>query len=104
MIFDGSDGGYEELEMFIPAGKRGSILISSRNPDMKRHVSSSEGFLEVAELDRPAAVTLFTKSAGLEQSSLIEPHVEAIVQELCCLPLAVDQAAASIASGLSVSR
>jgi tetratricopeptide (TPR) repeat protein len=100
MIFDGADGGYEEVEGFIPAGKRGSILISSRNPDMKRHASPSDAFLEVTELDKQAAATLFTKSAGLKDPSLSAPHVEAIVQELCCLPLAVDQAAASIASGL----
>jgi hypothetical protein len=35
MIFDGADGGYEEVGAFIPAGKRGSILISSRNREMK---------------------------------------------------------------------
>ena len=27
MIFDGADGGYEEVEAFIPAGKCGNILI-----------------------------------------------------------------------------
>jgi hypothetical protein len=35
MIFDGADGGYEEVGVFILAGKRGSILISSRNREMK---------------------------------------------------------------------
>jgi tetratricopeptide (TPR) repeat protein len=99
MIFDGADGEYKEVEEFFPPGKRGSILISSRNPNMKRLASPSDAFLEIAKLDKQAAATLFTKSAGLEDSSLNAPHVGAIVQELCCLPLAVDQAAASIASG-----
>jgi hypothetical protein len=55
------------------------------------------------ELDEQMAATLFIKSAGLEDSSSSlseQVHIGAIVKELCCLPLAVDQAAASIANGL----
>jgi tetratricopeptide (TPR) repeat protein len=101
IIFDGADGGYEEIEAFIPSGKRGSILISSRNPDMKRLASTLDAFIPVAELDEEAAVSLFTKSAGITgPSPNQQAHVVVIVRELCCLPLAVDQAAASIASGL----
>jgi tetratricopeptide (TPR) repeat protein len=101
IIFDGADGGYEEVETFIPSGKCGSILISSRNPDMKRLASTLDAFLTVAELDEEAAVSLFTKSAGLTgPSPHQQAHVIVIVRELCCLPLAIDQAAASVASGL----
>jgi tetratricopeptide (TPR) repeat protein len=101
MIFDGADGGYEEMEAFIPAGKHGNILISTRNSDMQRLGSSFDAFITVGELDQDAAVALFIKSARLNDLTLSEEvHVKAIVQELCCLPLAVDQAAASIASGV----
>jgi tetratricopeptide (TPR) repeat protein len=101
MIFDGADGGYEEVEAFIPAGKRGCILISTRNSNMQRLTSSFDSFINVIELDQVAAATLFIKSARLNSPSPSEQaHIEAIVQELCCLPLAVDQAAAFIASGV----
>jgi tetratricopeptide (TPR) repeat protein len=101
MIFDGVDSGYAEVEAFIPAGKRGNILISSRNYDMQRLASPSNAFMEVIELDQGAAVALFTESARLNEPDPSHiAHIEAIVRELCYLPLAVDQAAASIASGL----
>jgi tetratricopeptide (TPR) repeat protein len=101
MIFDGADGGYEKVEAFTPAGKCGNILISTRNSDIRRLASSLDAFINVIELDQVAAVALFTKSARLNGSiPSQQAHIEAIVQELCCLPLAVDQATASIASGL----
>jgi tetratricopeptide (TPR) repeat protein len=101
IIFDGADGGYDEVESFIPAGKRGNILISTRNSDMRRLASSFGAFINVIELDQDAAVALFIKSARLSSPTPSEQgHVGTIVQELCCLPLAVDQAAAFIASGL----
>jgi hypothetical protein len=101
IIFDRADGGYEEIEAFVPSGKRGSVLISSRNPDNKRLASPLDAFIPVAELDEEAAVSLFTKSAGLTDSPPNQHiHVIVIVRELCCLPLAIDQAAASIASGI----
>jgi hypothetical protein len=59
MIFDGTDGGYEKVEAFIPAAKRGYILISSRNYDMRR-LTSSAGLM-----DQDAVVNLFIKSASL---------------------------------------
>jgi tetratricopeptide (TPR) repeat protein len=101
MIFDGADGEYAEVEAFIPAGKCGNILISSRNTDMQRLASSFDTFIKVIELDQDAAVALFIKSARLNKPNPSDlAHIEAIVGELCRLPLAVDQAAASIASGL----
>jgi tetratricopeptide (TPR) repeat protein len=101
MIFDGADVGYEVVEAFIPAGKHGNILISSRNATLDRLASSSSAYIEVVELDRDAAVKLFIKSAKLGSLSPGEQgHIELIVRELCCLALAVDQAASSIRTGI----
>jgi tetratricopeptide (TPR) repeat protein len=100
MIFDGADGGYEEVEAFIPAGKQGNILISTRNSGMRRLASSFDTFIKVVELDQDAATALFIKSAGLNESDPSDlAHIADIVRELSYLPLAVDQAAASVASG-----
>jgi tetratricopeptide (TPR) repeat protein len=99
MIFDGADVGYEVVEGFIPPGKHGNILISSRNATMNRLSSPSSAYMEVVELHEDAAVELFVKSAKLGDLSPTEQgHVEEIVRELCCLALAVDQAASSIAT------
>jgi tetratricopeptide (TPR) repeat protein len=103
MIFDGADGGYEVVEGFIPPGKHGNILISSRNTTMNRLSSSSTAYMEIVALDEDAAVELFIKSAKLDSTSLSPAehgHIELIVSELCCLALAVDQAASSIATGI----
>jgi tetratricopeptide (TPR) repeat protein len=101
MIFDGADLGYEIVEAFIPPGKYGNILISSRNTTMNRLSLPSSAYMDVAELDEDAAIELFVKSARLGSLSPAEQrHIEAIVQELCCLALAVDQAGSSIATGI----
>jgi tetratricopeptide (TPR) repeat protein len=101
MIFDGADVGYEVVEAFIPPGKHGNILISSRNATMNRLSSASKASMEVVELDEDAAIELFVKSSqlgGLPPAD--QGHVKVIVRELCCLALAVDQAASSIATGI----
>jgi tetratricopeptide (TPR) repeat protein len=101
MIFDGADVGYEVVEGFIPPGKHGNILISSRDTTMNRLSTTSGAYMEVVQLDEDAAVELFIKSAHLGDPSPAEGgHVKKIVQELCCLALAVDQAASSIVAGI----
>jgi tetratricopeptide (TPR) repeat protein len=101
LIMDGADVGYELVEKFMPAGKNGNILISTRNVNMSRLSYPSDAYMEVTELDDDAAITLFLKSAKLETPSPAEAaHAIAIIQELSCLALAVDQAASAVASGV----
>jgi tetratricopeptide (TPR) repeat protein len=101
MIFDGADVEYGIVEGFMPHGKQGNILISSRNATMKRLASPSSAYMDVMELDEIAAIELFTRAALLDDVSPVQrAHIEAIVRELCCLALAVDQAASSIATGI----
>jgi tetratricopeptide (TPR) repeat protein len=99
MIFDGADLGYEVVEAFMPPGKHGNILVSSRNATMKQLSLPSSAYMEVLELDEDAAVELFIKSANMASPSPAEQgHAKIIVRELCCLALAVDQAGSSIAT------
>ncbi|KAF8165745.1 hypothetical protein B0H34DRAFT_251302 [Crassisporium funariophilum] len=100
LIFDNADGAPEVVEEFLPPGSRGNILITSRNPSVRR-ITSAENSLELAEMDKEDAVTLLLKASCLD--ALDEEHREIageIVSELYCLPLAVDQAGAAIESGL----
>ena len=36
IIYDGADGHYQTIEKFLPPGKGGNILITSRNVGLKR--------------------------------------------------------------------
>ena len=101
LIFDNADGDPNTISKYVPPGMRGNILFTSRNPMMRHHVSSSNGHVEVDAMTEEQAISLLLKSAMLDELST--DHIalsRAIVKELCCFPLAVDQAGAAIASGL----
>jgi hypothetical protein len=100
MIFDNADVlSPAVLEGYFPPGRKGNILITSRNSTM-RILTSPENSLEVIEMEEKDAIGLLLKASCLE-SPTSDVHVEAsrIVKMLFCLPLAIDQAGAYIASG-----
>ena len=102
MVFDNADAlSPPELEGYFPPGQRGNILITSRNPTMQC-LTSPESSLEVTEMEENEAIILLLKASCLSSSSIdLKAEASNIVKELCCLPLAVDQAGAFIASGAS---
>ena len=100
MIFDNADVlSPPALEAYFPHGRKGNILITSRNSAMKT-LTLAENSLEVTEMEEKDAIELLLKASCLE-SPTSDDQVEAskIVKELFCLPLAIDQAGAYIASG-----
>ena len=100
LIFDNADD-LDTIGKYLPPGMQGNILITSRNHMMGHDVLPSNAHVEVEGMTEEQAISLLLKSAMLDGSSTdIIPHSEAIVKELCYLPLAVDQAGATIASGL----
>jgi tetratricopeptide (TPR) repeat protein len=102
MVFDNADSLHSgELEHFFPPGNTGNILITSRNPDL-RCLTLAENSLRVKELDEEDAITLLLKASclGVFDENLRD-SASKIVTELCCLPLAVDQAGALIGAGYS---
>ena len=95
-MFDNASDG---VAGHIPTGNRGNILLTSRNPSLARLVSA-EDVVEVAGMDEGDAIFLL-RSAGLDETSTqTRQAARPIVKDLCCLPLAVDQAGAAIMSGL----
>ena len=102
MVFDNADSlGAGELEHFFPPGNTGNIFITSRNPDL-RCLTLAENSLVVQELDEEDAITLLLKASCLDGSDgNLRDLASRIVTELCCLPLAVDQAGALIGAGYS---
>ncbi|KAA6407667.1 MAG: hypothetical protein FRX48_08505 [Lasallia pustulata] len=99
LIFDNADGEPDIVEENLPSGTGGHVLVTSRNFNMRRIVSE-ESYLEVNEMERDDAILLLLKAACLTKPfGKDEAAASAIVDELGCLALAVDQAGAYIGSG-----
>ena len=100
LVFDNADGPSEVVEKVIPSGSQGNFLVTSRNRSLGR-VTSYENSLEIDQMAEKEAISLLLKASHL--TGLLEnvySIAQQIVNELCCLPLAVDQAGASIEAGL----
>ena len=97
LLFDGADD-LETLSGLWPPGTVGDILYTSRNAMLRRLPESQKR--RIWEMDVEQATELLLKSAHLDDSTQAYKYPAiAIVKELGCLALAVDQAGAYIASG-----
>jgi hypothetical protein len=100
IVFDNASGDHDGVAEYIPQGNRGNILFTSRNVALARY-ASREARIEIEDMDEEDAVSLLLKSSLIDECSVQQRQAaQAIVKELCCLPLAVDQAGSAIASGL----
>ena len=99
IVFDNADEPPPEMvASLFPSGNRGNILITSRNQSMRR-VISFENSIEIHEMKESDAITLLLKASCLDA---VAGHVQAakdIVNELGCIPLAVNHAGAYIEAG-----
>jgi hypothetical protein len=101
LIFDNADGKPNMISKSLPPGNSGNVQITSRNPEMKCNVSSG-AWIEVEDMEEEDAISLLLKAAFLDDmSEELRQASSPIVKELCFLPLAVDQAGAVVACGLS---
>src|SRR3984957_1270209 len=97
LVFDNADVDPHVVAQLMPRGNMGNVLITSRNPNMQQNAYDSE-FVE--DMEKEDAIALFLKAALLDESSdQLRLKSEDIVEKLCFLPLAIDQAGAAIASG-----
>ena len=95
LILDNADDPLLNISRFFPVGIRGTIIITSRNPECRCH--ATVGYTELHEMESDDAITLLLKSAKLSiNNDDLRGHAEPIVQTLGYLALAVSQAAASI--------
>ena len=96
-MFDNANAG---IAKYIPSGNRGNILFTSRDMDLGRHVRN-KALAKVEDMDEEDAISLLLTSAFPHRSPTeLREAARPIVKELLFLPLAVDQAGASIANGL----
>ena len=100
IVFDNASGGHGGVAEYIPAGIRGNLLFTSRDLSLARHVQP-KGCVQVGDMGEEDAILLLQKASLIDECPPeLEAAARAIVKELWCLPLAVDQAGAAIASGL----
>src|ERR1700729_2134221 len=99
-VFDNADGDPRIVAKYMPPGNRGNILFTSRNPTMGGSSITRETSANVENMNQQDAISLLLKSAWLDESSPeLRQAAAPIVNALCFLPLAIDQAGAAIRSG-----
>ena len=92
IVYDSADGHYSVVEKFLPPGNGGNVLITSRNPGLKR-ITLDKNSLEVLEMPNEESIHLLLKSAMLDDTSdHIMIMARKLVLELGGIPLALDQA------------
>ncbi|KAF9556642.1 hypothetical protein CPC08DRAFT_752398 [Agrocybe pediades] len=91
------DNAEESVAKYLPGGRRGNILMTSRNPGLARHTGGAHIALD--EMTEEDALALF-KASGCHE--ILSPEDERlsrdIVSSLSFIPLAVDLAGAYTAS------
>ena len=100
LILDNADNKDLDMAQFLPAGKNGNILITTRLTECVRHQTVGEDHYE--RLNQDTAIDLLLKACDTEMSTQNEhqDHARAIVDLLGCHALAVIQAGAAISQGL----
>jgi tetratricopeptide (TPR) repeat protein len=92
IVYDSADGHYSVVEKFLPPGNGGNVLITSRNPGLKR-MTLDKNSLEVLDMTNEEGISLLLKSAMLDGTSeYIMILARQLVSELGGIPLAIDQA------------
>jgi hypothetical protein len=98
MVYDSADGHYPVVEKFLPPGNEGNILITSRNPEVRR-ITLNKNSVEVLDMTDEEACALLLEAAMLDDTSdQISGMVSKLVSRLGKIPLALDQAGAYMQS------
>ena len=98
MVYDSADGHYSVVERFLPPGNEGNILITSRNPEVRR-ITLNKCSMEVLDMTDEEAISLLSEAAMLDGTSpQISGMVRQIVSRLGKIPLALGQAGAYMQS------
>jgi tetratricopeptide (TPR) repeat protein len=100
LILDNSDDPDLDISLYFPVGDRGTILITTRNPDCK--IYATAGSYELGQMETEDAITLILKTTGTQNLSdkPTREIAKSVVLTLGCLALAIDQAGAVIRKGL----
>ena len=100
LILDNADNKDLDMAQFLPAGRNGSILITTRLTECAKHQTVGKDHYE--RLNEEAAINLLLKACEIEIGTRVkhEDHARTIVRLLGCHALAVIQAGAAISQNL----
>ena len=95
LIIDNADDPSLDVLQYLPRGCRGTVMITTRNPDCRVH--ATVGSCEIGQMGREEAITLLLKASG-EQEADTSLRIRAlpVVETLWSLALAIIQAGAVI--------
>jgi tetratricopeptide (TPR) repeat protein len=100
VIFDNADDPDLDISVYFPVGNRGTILITTRNPDCKVHATDGS-WREVSGMQTDEAISLILKESGHDPSNeTAREMAKPVVSMLGCLALAITQAGAVIRQGV----
>ena len=95
LILDNADDPSLDISQYFPVGNRGSIIVTSRNPECRCH--ATVGSRELREMESDEAINLLLRSGDLpSEDQDLRLLALPIVQTLGYLALAVSHAGASI--------
>jgi hypothetical protein len=105
LIIDNADDPKLDISRFFPRGTKGSILITTRNPDFRKYATAGSSF-KVDEMRAEDAVALLLKTAAVENVRDQEEKdaATAVVKVLGYFALAIIQVGAVIRQGLCSLR
>ena len=95
LIIDNADDPSMDVSQFFPPGNRGTVIVTTRNPDCK--TQANVGSSEVRELPAEEAITLLLRASGEEETDLHSRHrARPVVDVLWYFALAIIHAGAVI--------
>lgn len=102
LIIDNVDDEEVQLEELLPAGTKGCILVTSRNPAHKSYGTVGERYLELLPMEKEEANELILKAAEEPSpwTKAVKDSASLICQALGFLPLALVHAGKAIMLGL----
>ena len=99
LILDNADDPALDVTCFLPPGNRGTVIITTRNPDCRCH--ATVGKRELSEMETNEAITLLLRSSDREiHDPSLRDLAHSIVGLLRSLALAVVHAGAFIRQGI----
>ena len=104
LVIDNADDPSIPISDYLPGGQRGHILITTRNPDLKKYGNVGQNYFHFQGLEEGAADCLLLKAAEVpsaEWQSTTRKLAGAITKALGYLPLALIHAGSAIARRLT---
>lgn len=100
LIFDNADDPQLDIARFFPAGERGTILVTTRNPECKIHATMGSSKLDQMALDEAITLLLTASLVTNPEDEKSRNSAKHIVETLGCLALAIVHAGATIRQGV----